>query len=140
MPETYYIHQQPTYDLEEVNLDGVDTENQLAYLSSTKIFSFDGVFGNLENRSRVLRLGKPENKYVVQIISATIDAGFCGYLVWKMQLTQEGLQLINGLDDLAQANQYFTGCQQIHLFPSPATNYYCGSNQTNLQPDVIFTL
>jgi len=139
-PFFVHIGKKPTFDVVDVCLEHVDIENGLAYFSSQKVFKFDGVFGNLENRSRVLRIGKPENEYVVHIISATIDAGFCGHLVWKVQLTQKGVELVQVQTDKNVIANLFSGCQQIHLFPSPAGNYYNGTNQTGLEPDIIFGL
>jgi len=74
------------------------------------------------------------------VISAIIDAGFCGPLVWKTKLTKEGLELWQQTSDFTQIASIFAEAQQLHLFPSPAGNYYNGSNQTNLEPDIVFTL
>jgi len=138
MPQYIHIQQKPTFDLTQVELQHLDSQNNLAYFISSQVFKFDGVFGNLENRSRVLRRDKTENEYVIQIISATIDAGFCGHLVWKVQLTSKGTELLESQENLQGGSRFFSNCQQLHLLPSPAGNYYDGTNQTDLQPDVIF--
>jgi hypothetical protein len=130
----------PTYDITDIQITDFDKENSLCFFKSKYIFRFENVFGNLENRSRVLRTGKEESRYVESVISASIDAGFCGYLVWKTKLTKEGTGLLLALSDRSQAEKAFSHCQQLHLFPSPAGNYYSGTNQTDLDPDVIFTL
>ncbi len=140
MSKIIKITGKPTFDLQEVYVINFDEENRFCYFKSGKIFKFENVFGNLENRSRVLRVDKDESKYVEHVVSASIDAGFCGYLVWKTKLTKEGVKLIKNLKSLEEASPYFENCQQLHLFPSPAGNYYDGTNQTELKPDVIFTL
>ena len=136
---TININNKPTFDLELVEVLSLDFENSLCYLVSAQVFEFVEVFGNLENRSRVLRVGKLENELVIQIISATIDAGFCGKLVWKVLLTKKGLEFCQNqtTQEIAIA---LGGCQQLHLFQSPAKNYYDGSNQTNLIPDIKFAV
>ena len=136
---TININNKPTFDLELVEVLSLDTENALCYLASVQVFEFVQVFGNLENRSRVLRVGKLENELVIQIISATIDAGFCGKLVWKVLLTKKGLEFCKNKtkEEIATA---LSGCQQLHLFESPAKNYYDGSNQTNFVPNIKFAV
>ena len=136
---TININNKPTFDLELVEVLSLDFENSLCYLASAQVFEFVEVFGNLENRSRVLRVGKLENELVIQIISATIDAGFCGKLVWKVLLTKKGLKFCQNKTKKEIAT-VLGGCQQLHLFQSPAKNYYDGSNQTNLIPDIKFVV
>lgn len=138
MPQVIKITQKPTFDLDDIDLISFDADNALLYLKTNQVFFFDGVFGNLENRSRVLRTNKDESKYIEQIISATIDAGFCGQLVWKIKLTIQGKRLLQQIQNPQEAINYFRNAQQLHLFPCPAGNYYQGSNQTNKVPDVIF--
>jgi hypothetical protein len=130
----------PTYDITDIQITDFDSGNYLCFFKSKYIFRFENVFGNLENRSRVLRTGKEESRYVESVISASIDAGFCGFLVWKTKLTKEGGSLLSEASDWKQVENKFSHCQQLHLFPSPAGNYYSGTNQTDFDPDVIFTL
>jgi hypothetical protein len=133
------INQKPTFDLEKIEIISLDVENRLCYVASAQVLEFVGVFGNLENRSRVLRVGKIENTLTIQVISATIDAGFCGKLVWKILLTKAGVTFCQNHSNLEIASA-LGGCQQIHLFQSPANNYYSGSNQTSLVPDIKFII
>jgi hypothetical protein len=133
------INQKPTFDLEKIEIISLDVENGLCYVASAQVLEFVGVFGNLENRSRVLRVGKIENTLTIQVISATIDAGFCGKLVWKILLTKAGVTFCQNHSNLEIASA-LGGCQQIHLFQSPANNYYSGSNQTSLVPDIKFII
>lgn len=132
------ISNKPTYDLKDIHILDFRSEDRFVFFKSNKVFKFQYVFGNLENRSRVLRLEKEESRYVEYVVSATIDAGFCGHLVWKTKLTQAGLNLLESVSDPNQAVNKFQNCQQIHLFISPAGNYYDGTNQTDLEPDIIF--
>ena len=140
MTEFVKITNKPTFDLEEIHITSFDVQNGLLFFQTNKVFRFDNVFGNLENRSRVLRIDKEESSFVEQVISASIDAGFCGRLVWKTKLTIEGQNLVKRLNNFEQTAKYFCACQQLHLLPSPAGNYYTGTNQTNLIADVVFTL
>jgi hypothetical protein len=140
MPIFVKITTKPTFDLDKIKLLRFDEANQLVYFQTELVFKFDNVYGNLANRSRVLRQGKEQSKYIEQVISAIIDAGFCGPLVWKTKLTREGLELLQQTSDFTQIASIFAEAQQLHLFPSPAGNYYNGSNQTNLEPDIVFTL
>jgi len=140
MPIFVKITTKPTFDLDKIKLLRFDEANQLVYFQTELVFKFDNVYGNLANRSRVLRQDKIQSKYIEQVISAIIDAGFCGPLVWKTKLTKEGLELLQQTSDFTQIASIFAEAQQLHLFPSPAGNYYNGSNQTNLEPDIVFTL
>ena len=140
MPIFVKITTKPTFDLDKIKLLRFDEANQLVYFQTELVFKFDNVYGNLANRSRVLRQDKIQSKYIEQVISAIIDAGFCGPLVWKTKLTREGLELWQQTSDFTQIASIFAEAQQLHLFPSPAGNYYNGSNQTNLEPDIVFTL
>lgn len=139
MPITISVSQRPTFDLIEAKITSFDKINRLCYFESQQVFKFDKVYGNLENRSRLIRLGKEESRIAEQLISATIDAGYCGHLVWKIKLTVEGTQMLEACGDLQKCVEKFRDCQQIHLFFSPAGNYYNGTNQTDLNPDIIFT-
>lgn len=139
MSETIHINYRPTFDLTEIIITHIDYENQLCYFESVQVFQFDRVYGNLENRSRIIRLGKIESEIVEQVISATIDAGYCGNLVWKTKLTKKGTDMLKKNKGIEDNNELFKNCQQIHLFSSPAGNYYNGSNQTDLTPNIVFT-
>lgn len=140
MSEFIKITQKPTFDLEDIHLLSFDEVNGMVYIQTDKVFRFDNVFGNLENRSRVLRTDKEESLYIEHVISASIDAGFCGHLVWKTKLTIQGVELLKKASDLKSMSHYFRCAQQLHLLPSPAGNYYDGTNQTQLVPDIVFTL
>ena len=150
MSQIIKISHKPTFDLQELSVQQV-TSDGFCFVKSKQVFKFDNVFGNLENRSRVLRADKPESSIVEQIISATIDAGFCGPLVWKIKLTKEGYELFSKQVDTEQFSTYLKNCQQIHMFQSPAGNYYnreydengkiiSGTSQTDLNPDITFTI
>ena len=150
MATTIHITRKPTFDLKDFEIDTI-TEDGLCFIRSSQVFKFENVFGNLENRSRVLRKDKPESIIVEQIISASIDAGFCGPLVWKTKLTKVGLDTFLKSKDKKEFSKLLMECQQIHLFPSPAGNYYEriyddsgnlieGTSQTDLEPDIIFTI
>jgi hypothetical protein len=150
MAKTIQITRKPTFDLKEFVIDTI-TEDGICFIRSSSVFKFEHVFGNLENRSRVLRQDRDESKIVEQIISASIDAGFCGPLVWKTKLTKLGLDIYLESKDKQKFAEYLKDCQQIHLFPSPAGNYYEriyddsgniieGTSQTDLEPDIIFTI
>ncbi len=140
MPVFIKITSKPTFDLEKIRLLHFDEINWLVYFQTKLVFRFENVYGNLANRSRVLRQGKDQSLYIEQVISAIIDAGFCGPLVWKTKLTKQGVELLKKTDNFEEIEHIFSSAQQLHLFPSPAGNYYNGTNQTNLEPDVIFTL
>ncbi len=139
MATVIHVSQKPTFDLTQIEIKSFDPANRLCYFESKQVFKFDQVYGNLENRSRLIRLNRDESLIAEQVISATIDAGYCGHLVWKMKLTEAGAQMLDHCDDLQKCAERFVNCQQIHLFFSPAGNYYNGTNQTTLEPDIIFT-
>jgi len=150
MPETISISDKPTFDVCNFLIESV-SEDGVVFVKSSQVFKFDKVFGNLENRSRVLRLNLPESELVEQIISASIDSGFCGHLVWKIKLTSLGYNIYKKENNLESFALKLKNCQQLHLFPSPAGNYYRsifdengnlvgGTNQTSLEPDIIFSL
>lgn len=150
MAKIIKISDKPTFDVQEFTIENICDEGIL-FIRSKFIFKFDNVFGNLENRSRVLRFDKEESEIVEQVISASIDSGFCGKIVWKTKLTSKGFKLYKSDNDIVFLTQKLRDCQQLHLFPSPAGNYYNrvydedgnlvgGTNQTDLQPDIIFSL
>ena len=147
----------PTFDLTEVIITEYSKEDRMIFCKSKQVLAFDGVMANMINRSRVLRTVKEESRYTESVIAATIDAGFIGHLFWKIKLTIAGDNLFNntqkrlGIDYMtplnpdagninAELSKYFSGCQQLQMINSPAGNYYDGTNQTNLQPDILFTL
>ncbi len=130
----------PTFDLNKIEITAFNKKNQVAYFQSSQVFYFDKVYGIFQNRSRVLRLEKIESKYVETVIGAVIDAGFCGYLQWKIKLTNEGLELVinNYEKNKIKINKILAESQQLLLLDSPAGNYYDGTNQTNLEPEIVF--
>jgi hypothetical protein len=133
------ISQKPTFDVEQIEIVGISKEDQIIFVKSKQIFKFNGVYGMMQNRSRVLRQAKEESSLVENIIVATIDAGFCGYLFWKIKLTKKGLNLFENITDLNSKAEAVVGCQQIHLSPTPnQDDYYDGTNQTALKPDITF--
>ncbi len=142
MAVTVDIKIKPTYDLQHFDLKYFDNENQICYFQSKEVFKFDKVYGMLNNRSRVTRINKSESTLIEQIISATIDAGYNGKLAWKTKLTKRGIIVLNEIERSGNYEdlKLFTDCQQIHLFPYPFNNYYDGTNQTELEADVIFTV
>lgn len=150
MAKIIKISDKPTFDVQQFTIEKVSDEGVL-FVRSQSIFKFDSVFGNLENRSRLLRLDREESEIVEQVISASIDSGFCGHIVWKTKLTKKGFELYKDTRDLVFLAQKLKDCQQLHLFPSPAGNYYNrvydengnlvgGTNQTDLEPHIIFSL
>jgi hypothetical protein len=129
------ILEKPTFDLVKFEVIGEQKSEKIIFCQSQEVFRFDKCKGNLENRSRVLRLEKQESQLIVQIISATIDANFCGKLVWKIALTELGFASFE-----MDKNNFQTKIKnsvQIDLFKFD-NNYYNGSNQTKLQADIIF--
>jgi hypothetical protein len=140
MPQIINIATLPTFDLTGLQLKYCDQENLICYFESTQVFKFDCVYGFLNNRSRVTRINKSESTLIEQIVSATIDAGYQGKLVWKVKLTKRGQKVLSEYEDTGNREllDLFTDCQQIHLFPSPSGNYYNGTNQTTLEPEITF--
>jgi len=140
MPKIISISQKPTFDLNQIEILAFQTEDKMLFLKSKQIFKFDKVYGTMQNRSRVLRQTKIESGLVESVIAATIDAGFCGYLFWKLKLTQKGQKLILDSDDYqnsVELRETFSNCQQLHLSKA-VKNYYDGDNQTDLLADIVF--
>jgi hypothetical protein len=133
---TISISQTPTFDVENLELLEVDNAG-CCYIKTKETYFFDRVYATFMNRSRVLRQGKDESKYVQSVYGAVIDAGFVGHLFWKIQLTPAGLSKYHETKDLTEFAKHLVGCQQIICWPSPAGNYYNGSNQTNLKPEIV---
>ncbi len=150
MPIRHSLSTVPTYDLTQFHFATHDWsvifDTDCLYLESDAVFHFDGVYALMIPRSRVLRADKEESKRVQNVFGATIDAGFTGKLVWKIVLTPfalSELQIIFNDQPKSLPETYishFTGAQQIMLFTSTGGNYYNGTNQTQLTPDIIFTL
>jgi hypothetical protein len=140
MSEIINITAKPTFDITDIKLKYFDSPNKICYFETNQIFRFDGVYGFLNNRSRVTRINMPESTLIEQIISATIDAGYQGKLIWKAKLTKRGVKVIKELQENGEKGllDLFKSCQQIHLFPSPSGNYYDGTNQTTLTPEITF--
>ena len=149
---TQNILTQPTFDLTDWKITNYNSEDKIIFCESNQVFKFDKCKGTIMPRSRILRADKIESKFVKNVISATIDTGFCGKLVWKIELTEEGMREITQVLKLAEWCGYhkpeyegFKKIQsiiqnsiQIDLNPFP-NNYYDGTNQTDLEPDVVFT-
>ena len=130
----------PTFDLEAVEITRIDAP--YVFVRTRHVYSFHKVLGNVVNRSRVVRPDKAESRSIEQVLAATIDAGFTGPLVWKLKLTPTAVAHL-----AANAAQFRTDLEslvcsstQLQLAFSPAGNYYAGTNQTDLTPDVVFTV
>lgn len=141
------LKNQPTFDLTQFHFVTNDLDIILKrgclFVETDGVFHFDHAYALVVPRSRVLRIDKNESERVVSIVCATIDSGFTGKLVWKIVLTPFALDELRALAQTEQLlprtyQDYFFGAQQLMLFPSPSGNYYNGSNQTNLIPDIIF--
>lgn len=88
-------------------------------------------------RSRILRTDKLESKLVENIISATIDAGFVGKLVFKIKLTEFGT---TNLNDFQTFQKEIQNSVQIDLTPFPNNYYGIGHEnfKEDLTPNVVF--
>ena len=154
---TQNILTNPTFDLTDWSILSYNSTDKILFCQSNQVFRFDKCKGTIMPRSRILRQECQESKFVKNVISATIDAGFVGKLVFKIELTEEGSAVLESqLKTLENCWSYehktvFTEglilarCQketqnsvQIDLNPFP-NNYYDGTNQTELEPDVIFS-
>jgi hypothetical protein len=134
----YSITKTPTLDITDVKLIEVINTKYLL-VKSNQVFKFENVIANIINRSRVLRSNKEEMKWIETHIGATIDAGFCGYLFWKVVITPYAESQIQGdkLMALETISRLLNSSCQLQCYPSPAGNYYSGTNQTELNPDII---
>ena len=88
MTQIIHISDEPTYDITDFVMKGIEEEDKLCYFETQYVYKFDKVYGNLAVRSRVLRFHETESSYVENIISAIIDAGYCGKLSRKTKLTE----------------------------------------------------
>lgn len=139
---TIKISTAPTLDLEDITVLSIDNNKQL-FFKTNKVYSFDGVYAIAVNRSRVLRPEKEESQIIESVCHAVIDAGFVGYIAGKMILTNSGYDKLDNLlkkGDNESVISTIKGCVSLWMIPSPAGNYYNGSNQTQLVPDYIITL
>ena len=137
------ISKKPTFDVDEIEFLQIDLEDQILFLKSKQVFYFDKVYGVMQNRSRVLRPDKNESKLVENVIAAVIDAGFCGNLFWKLKLTKAGVDIFKNskVENFQELVSSFKGCQQLYLHPTlNQQNYYEGTNQTDLIPDLVFEI
>jgi hypothetical protein len=143
---TQNINQKPTFDLLKWQILDMEISDGILFCQSTEVFKFDHCKGTILPRSRTLRLGKNESKWVKNIIAATIDAGFVGYLFWKIELTnyaileiEKDLKILKDDEkfDFGKLQVIIQNSLQIDLYPFP-TNYYDGTNQTELVPEIIF--
>lgn len=132
------LSKQQTFDLQEVELLKITAP--YVFVRTRQVYRFDGVLANIVNRSRVVRPEKKEAYYIEQIISAVVDAGFTGCLVWKLKLTPAAIERLNANPAEFESTMQRLVCSsaQLQLTPSLAGNYYAGSNQTDLEPEVIF--
>lgn len=132
------ISDKPTYDLEQVEI--IQYTDEFLYVKTTHVYKFEGVIANIINRSRVLRPEKEESKWIESVISATIDAGFVGHLCWKIKLTRYAQnKLIQNPDEAKNKLQNVcNSSSQLQMQISPAGDYYDGTNQTSLTPNLIF--
>lgn len=141
-PQKINILEKPTFDLIEWEIvDSIYNDN-IIFCQTKQIFKFDKCKGMIMPRSRVLRRDKIESIIVKNIISATIDAGFTGRLDFKIELMEKGKLIHNyfreNKKNMIKAFQNeIKDSVQIDLVPF-SNNYYNGTNQTDLKPDVIF--
>jgi hypothetical protein len=77
---------------------------------------------------------------VETVIGSVVDAGFQGYLFWKIKLTEFGLTEYSKTANNKMFVEYLRGAQQLLLWPIPSGNYYDGTNQTDLIPEIIFEI
>ena len=140
MPIVISISDQPTFDLEVVDITKISAP--YVFVRTRGVYRFDRVLGNVANRSRVVRPDKEESEYIEQIISAVVDAGFTGRLVWKLKLTPVAIERLtaNPARFTEKMQSLVCSSAQLQLAFSPAGNYYAGSNQTDLDPDVTFSV
>ena len=142
---TQNILTQPTFDLIDWSILSYNPTDKILFCQSNQVFKFDKCKGTVMPRSRILREDCQESKYVKNVISATIDAGFVGKLVFKIELTEKSGEVLSSqiiCTSEKTAFKQFEFCiensVQIDLNPFP-NNYYSGTNQKELEPDVIFT-
>ncbi len=130
----HVVSKKPTYDITDLEIVG--KYDHCVFVKSTNVYQCDHVSGTIENRSKVGRLKDDHHKYIVNVIAAVMDAGFCGHVEFKFQLTNEGWdQLLNNDPGLIK---FLNSACQMHLVFAKE-NYYDGTNQTELKPDVIFS-
>ncbi len=141
MTKIYNISEKPTFDLQNIELTQFIEDEKLLLFRTKDIFHFNKVYWNITIRSRVIRPEKKEFKLVENIISAIIDAGYYGYLHWKVKLTNAWVELCKNTKNLSDITEDFIDCQQLYLFQSLAWNYYNWTNNNpDLIPDITFTL
>lgn len=144
MSQQINILEKPTFDIIEWEITDYMDENNILFCQTNQTFQFDKCKGTIMPRSRVLRHTYTESYYIENIVSATIDAGFCGKLVWKVKLSENtsikniyaGKNILTP-EYLLKVHGLLKNSVQIDLVPFP-NNYYNGTNQTDLEPDVIF--
>lgn len=125
------IKKNPTFDL--VNLTVIDKKDSKLFLETKEAIFFDGVYAKICLRSRACRPNTKQSKIIDNYYSAIIDAGFIGKLVFSVKLTKLSDQYSDS-DLLEILSSSFS----LMLFESQAKNYYTGSNQTTLEPTIIF--
>jgi hypothetical protein len=139
MTEVQNISTKPTYDITDIVLLSVSNDG-MCFLRSTHVYRFEKVYGVVTNRSRVLREGKVESESIENVVGAVVDAGFQGQLYWKLKLTPQGLTEYQKTSNTELFVESLRNAQQLLLWPIPTGNYYDGTNQTNLKPDILFQL
>ncbi len=148
MPQTINILTQPTFDLLEWSILDYKPNDKILFCQTNQIFEFDRCKGTITPRSRILREEYQESRIIENVISATIDAGFVGKLVFKIKLTDTGSKEFdseiekyqNKTTNYRPFQKIIQNSVQIDLNPFPK-NYY-GADHSNfnpdLQPEVIF--
>lgn len=127
----YDINKTPTKDFE--NLELMEIVDNSIYVQTKEIYGFDKCYGFVHLRSRVLRRGKEENRLFNTVKGGIVDAGFVGHINFIIELNQK----IIVEDEIEVIKKHLNSCAQIILFPVQ-TNYYDGTNQTNLNPQIQF--
>jgi hypothetical protein len=138
---TLNIHDKPTYDLEEITFLHYEPEDKLVYFESKLVYKFDKCSGTIEPRSKICRNYNEIATLTEDIIGAVLDANYTGQINFKVKLTEWGNFQAGAwikMDNHAEIfEEMFAETQQFYLHPFQ-TNYYNGTNQTDLKPDVVF--
>ena len=159
---TQNILTQPTFDLIDWSIINYKSTDKILFCQSNRVFKFDKCKGTVMPSDLVLKANTCYNqsRLVKNIIGTVIQAGFCGNLNFKIELTDDAVKEIfkmripfeenlnkrdkKGFDmkeilneNSFTASRVFKTIIQIDLNPFP-NNYYSGTNQTELEPDVFF--
>lgn len=109
-------------------LNYYDNIEKVISCKTKQVFSFDKCKGTAV-------LSYVESELVEDVISNVFAAGFTGHLIFKIKLTDKGYEKFTNRINFQKLIQ---NSVQIDLNPFPR-NYYQGTNQTDLEPDVVFT-